>query len=202
MILVIGAIKVETFLVTANGKEQQRIQAFDPSKPYPKQWTLLQQQYLPPNKAMLHEYNSIQQSSNQEHIPEELKNIEIIDLESITLVQETDLEYIFSFTPQLPMFEAEVNENFHGRLFFNKDKQLIEMLHLKTNSSFSPKLALTIDSYELTIRITQFENVLHVTYIESDKSGSFLFLQEFHEINKKSFSNFLKVNGQLPPQYE
>ena len=184
---------VKTLLINGSGKKQQTIQSYDPAKSLELQWTLIEQQYETPSKARLHEYAETHQSNSSDDIPEELKGVEIINISSIKFKDENETHYLFSFTPRLPMFDQEANENFEGELFFNKTSNRIEKLHLKARESFSPKLSFNLESYEMTIEIDDIEGELHITSIETDKSGTLLFFNHFKEFHSLHFSNFNAV---------
>jgi len=184
---------VATMLINGSGKKQQRIQSYDPSKPLASQWQLLEQEYQVPSKATLHEYSKSQQAIATEEIPEQSKGIEIIDKSTLKFSGEDALYYVFTFTPRLPMFKPKINQKFEGKLYFNKRKKNIEKLHLKATESFSVGLSMEIKNYEMNIVIKAIAGQLHVTHINSDKSGTLLFFNDFKEYSSRDFSNFHTV---------
>jgi len=182
---------IETQLNNGNGKLQQRIQRYDPNLALDQQWQLIEQSKTKPSKAVLHEYAETQASIHTSEPPVDTKNIEIVHL--VTLMFEKNMgDYaVFSFKPRLPMFDEEVNKVFNGKLYFNNDKNYIEKLTINASEEFSAGFSVNVEKYDMDIEVSKVEGKLHVTQIESKKSGSAFIFNSFDEISTRIFSHFV-----------
>jgi len=188
---------IETQLDRGDGKLQQRIQRFDPNLELNQQWQLIEQDKKGPSKAVLHEYAKTQSSIRDEEHEVSSENVEIVHL--VTLALETDSKdyAIFSFKPRLPMFDDEVNKVFDGKLYFNKTTNYIEKLTIRASESFSPGFSFEVEKYNLKIDVSKIGEQLHVTQLESHKSGSAFIFSSFDEISTRKLSRFVIKNGYL-----
>ena len=98
---------------------------------------------------------------------------------------------VFSFKPRLPMFDEEVNKVFNGKLYFNNDKNYIEKLTINASEEFSAGFSVNVEKYDMDIEVSKVEGKLHVTQIESKKSGSAFIFNSFDEISTRIFSHFV-----------
>ena len=186
------AYTVETRLDNGNtgNKIQQTKQRFDPSLPLAKQWQLIESDYNEPTLARLADYQQTQLKLSQENPIEGAENVQFVDMATLEKLDENDKQHKFGFTPNLPMFDQEINQKFQGLLIFDGEKQQIVELIIEAQQSFSPRISFKLDSYRLQIRIENHEGVLHVKSIESEKQGSAFFFSSFDEKSTRLFSHF------------
>jgi len=185
---------IETQLDRGNGKLQQRIQRYDPNLELNQQWQLIEQDNKRPSKVILHEYTKTQSSIRNEEHEVNSENAEIVHL--VTLAFETDSEHyaIFSFKPRLPMFDDEVNKVFDGKLYFNKTTNCIEKLTVRASEPFSPGFSFEVKKYDMNIDVSKIGEQLHVTQLESHKSGTAFIFSSFDEISTRKLSRFVVKN--------
>lgn len=185
------AYTVETRL--DNGKKiQQTKQRFDPSLPLVKQWQLIESDYDAPSPARLADYQQTQIKLSQEDPTESIDNVQLVDIATLEKLSSNDKQQKFGFTPNLPMFDKEVNQIFQGLLTFDVEKQQIVELVIEAQQSFSPRISFKLDSYRLQISIENHQGALHVKSIESEKQGSAFFFSSFDEKSTRLFSRFKK----------
>jgi len=182
---------IETQLDRGNGKLQQRIQRYNPNLELNKQWQLIEQSKEKPSKAILHEYAKTQESIRSSEPPVDLENIDIVYLVTLKFEKNVGDYAVFSFKPRLSMFDEEVNKVFDGKLYFNKSKNYIEKLNISASEAFSPGFSVEVEKYDMNIEVSKVEEELHVTQIESDKSGSAFIFSSFDEISTRKFSDFV-----------
>ena len=182
---------IETQLDNGNGKLQQRIQRYDPNLELHNQWQLIEQSKEKPSKAILHEYAKTQESMRNSAPPVNTDNVELVYL--VTLAFEKDFEdyAVFSFKPRLPMFDDDVNKVFEGKLYFNKANNYIEKLTINASEPFSPGFSVEVEKYDMKIELSKIEENLHVTHIESNKSGSAFIFSSFDEMSTRKISHFV-----------
>lgn len=186
------AYTVETKLEKGK-KIQQTKQRFDPSKPRVEQWQLLQSDFEEPTPARLSHYKDTQLEIAEEVEQQYTENIEIIDFNTLSFIEQKEQLQMFKFTPKLPMFSDEVNQLFKGVLYFDGQTQQITKLLIEAQESFSPRISFTIDSYLLNIEIEKLDDQLHVISINSVKSGEAFWFTDFDEKSSRILSNFKKV---------
>ena len=121
-------------------------------------------------------------------------DIKIVDLSTLKFLDQNEQQKRFGFTPNLPMFDEEINQIFKGVLLFDTEKQRITNLLIEAKESFSPQVSFKVDSYLLSIDIDEREGHLHVVSLYSEKTGSAFFFTGFDETSSRVFSNFKKVN--------
>jgi len=182
---------IETLLDNGNGKLQQRVQRYDPNLELTKQWQLIEQDNKAPSKAIQHEYVKTQSSIRSEEHEINSENIEIVHLVTLAFEKDSGDYAIFSFKPRLPMFDDEMNKVFEGKLYFHKAKNYIEKLTIHASEAFSPGFSIEVEQYDMNIAVSKIGEQLHVTQIESNKSGSAFIFSSFDEVSTRNFSQFI-----------
>jgi len=182
---------IETQLDRGNGKLQQRIQRYDPNLELNKQWQLIEQSKEKPSKAILHEYAKTQESIRSSEPPVNSENVEIVYLVTLKFDKNVGDYAVFSFKPRLSMFDEEVNKVFDGKLYFNKTENYIEKLAISASEAFSPGFSVEVEQYDMNIEVSKVAGELHVTLIESNKSGSAFIFSSFDEISTRKISDFV-----------
>jgi hypothetical protein len=188
---------VETQLDTGNGKLQQRIQRYNPNLASNKQWQLIEESNENPSKAMLHEYAKTQESISSSEPLVNIENVEIVYLITLKFEKHSGDYTVFSFKPRLPMFDEEVNEVFEGKLYFNKTTNYIEKLTIIASEAFSPGFSVEVEKYNMNIEVSKIEGKLHVTQIESNKSGSAFIFSSFDEMSTRKLGSFVAKSDDL-----
>jgi len=182
---------IETQLDRGNGKLQQRIQRYDPNLELNKQWQLIEQGKKKPSKAILHEYAKTQESIRSSEPPVNSENVEIVYLVTLKFDKNVGDYAVFSFKPRLSMFDEEVKKVFDGKLYFNKTENYIEKLAISASEAFSPGFSVEVEQYDMNIEVSKVAGELHVTLIESNKSGSAFIFSSFDEISTRKISDFV-----------
>jgi hypothetical protein len=182
---------VETQLDTGNGKLQQRIQRYNPNLASNKQWQLIEESNEKPSKAMLHEYAKTQESIRTSEPYVDIENFEIVYLITLKFEKHSGDYAVFSFKPRLSMFDEEVNKVFEGKLYFNKTTNYIEKLTISASEAFSPGFSVEVEKYDMNIEVSKIEGKLHVTQIESNKSGSAFIFSSFDESSTRKLGSFV-----------
>lgn len=187
---------VETKLDNGNTGEkiQQTKQRFDPDMPPAQQWQLLESDFAMPTPARLAQFKETQLQMAESSERHNIGDIKIVDLSTLKFLDQNEQQKRFGFTPNLPMFDEEINQIFKGVLLFDTEKQRITNLLIEAKESFSPQVSFKVDSYLLSIDIDEREGHLHVVSINSEKTGSAFFFTGFDETSSRVFSNFKKVN--------
>lgn len=184
---------LETSLDKGDSKKQQRIQKFNPALPSQAQWQLLEHQYKPPSEQMLFEYAQTRASlANEENMT---AGSQIIDVSSLRFLSRSSSHEVYTFSPLLPMFDKEDARYFKGTLFVNKLNGQLDYLTISLADSFSPSFSVKLNRYDLKINLANENNVIHVSKIESHKTGRLVFVSEFNEKSTRLISDFSKVKG-------
>lgn len=182
---------LETLLDNGNGKLQHRVQRFNPNLKAEKQWQLIEQDQNAPTKGMLHEYAQTHKSIRDEEPIVDTTNVEIVQLITLQLKENKGEFAVFSFKPNLPMFDEDINKVFDGHLFFNTQTRQIEKLVISIAKPFSPGLTINVEQFEMNIAVVKIGEQLHVSQIESHKSGTAFLFNSFDETSTRKLTEFV-----------
>jgi len=189
------SFQVESILQTLHGKSQ-RLQRFDIDKEPAKQWTLLEQDNKTPPAGLIKEYNEIQRSNAQEESQATKSNAKdtFMDASSLKFKAIEGDSLVLSFQPKVDLLNEKQNRKLTGKLFVNKDTQLITKLLIVNTDEISVSAGSSIDELELKVDFIQHSSGFTVpdVWIYNTKGTAFVF-SDFEEKNSKKYSQIKRV---------
>jgi len=163
--------------------KSEQIVRFDPSKPYPEQWTPVQIGGKPPSEREIARYRRKGEDSDPEKVSTSSRRSqpslgEVLDVGRSFMFSETETHWVF----EIPLLKFG-NERFPPEKFqvlarVKKDGQLLENISLLLRESFRAKLVVKVKSGDASLDFVQVNPKFPPTLvkIEGDAAWSILFV--------------------------
>ena len=167
---------------------------FDPSRPRRERWTLLSVDGRDPTDEEAEDYRDDKGWDFDWN--DDNSGNEIVDFDTLTLVEETNDHWIFSFVP-VPDDEdddvgAELMRGVDGTLKVNRDPHYLEYLDLRLQQPMSPAFSVRIDNFLTRLMFGPATDTGPIVphAVDVRVSGRALFLVTFDETETIRYSDY------------
>ena len=167
---------------------------FDPSQPRRERWTLMSVDGRDPTESEAEDYRD---DKGWDFVWDDDDNgNDIVDFDTLSLVEETDDHWIFSFVP-VPDDEdddagAKLMQGVDGTLKVNRHAHYLEYLDLRLQEPVSPAFSVKIDNFltRLTFGPATDAGPIVPQTVDVRVSGRALFLISFDETETIRYSDY------------
>ena len=177
------------------GDIRQSTERFDPSNAPNKQWTLLtinggQTPTEKQRQAYLKEKNKPKSDEDNRF---KLKLNDLIQLNSLTLIENKKDYFNASFAVNLKQMSEKANESLTGLLTYNKKEGYISQIEITNKDIFSPVLTAKIDAFNLLFTFIKLGDAILPSEKHLTMHGTFAFFTEIDEVSTTKFSNYVHL---------
>jgi len=187
-----------SFQIASTGETARREQ-FDPRQE--PQWALVEINSEPPSEQQLAPY--FENKDKQQKLAEEknrdtgkLNLHEMIDIESLTLIEDDVDSAKYSFKPIIDDDEG-IAESLKGELWHNKQYNFIERFVYFNTEDFSPMTGVKIKRMYSSFKFKQIdENTFAPDQISMEVSGKAFVFKKIDDKASQTYSQYQQVNKQ------
>ena len=179
------------------GDITQSVEQFDGAKAQGEQWTLISlNQHTPTAKQQARFSASKTEQGKAEGQSFKIKLAELIQLDSLTLKQETEHKVIAEFDVNLPRLGDEASEALRGTLTLNKHDGFIESLRILNTEAFSVMFTAKIESFELVLEFINIDGATLPKKQTMSMTGKFALFTQINEVSEDNFTDYQRVTRQ------
>ncbi|MCW8876515.1 MAG: hypothetical protein OQJ89_10055 [Kangiellaceae bacterium] len=168
---------------------------YKPNPDKSKQWSLIELNGKKPTPKQIKRFVKKKVKASEKKSDEStnysVRLREIIDIDSLTVTQESDTHKIMSFNVFLERLGDDAKGKLDGSLTFNKNQQFIDSITITNNSEFSPMLTASITDFSLSFKFIKMDSAILPVENTMDMKGSFAFFTDIEETSVDRFSEFL-----------
>lgn len=161
---------------------------FMPNSAGNKQWSLLKINGNQPTEKQIQKF--VDNKSNKDNNGIALKLRELIQLDSLQLLSESDKLLQATFNVHLSKLGDKASRQLQGTLTFNKTLQFIEQLEIVNLAPFSPVFSAKIIDFKLTLSFFKIDDAILPHQQILTMKGSFAFFTEIDEVSTDTYSNY------------
>jgi hypothetical protein len=167
---------------------------FDPRLPGDRKWTLLFVDGRPPTEAQFREFLDEKDGDDSD---DDSDRIEVVNAETLELIDETDTRWIFRFDPEEDA--SEFVENVDASVRIRKDGPWVEVIEMHNNADIEPGFGTKIRTFLVRMEFGRaIDNGPVVPKLmDVELSGRTMLFIGFSENERVEYSNFVFAGEEL-----
>lgn len=182
-----------------HGKEKlTMLESYDPAKPKNQQWTLIKEYGKPPSENRQSEYQDLKQAEQTQADAKqaEQKLIEMVQLDSLQLIEKNQHIISLAFTPKLPNMPPEAIDKLTGLLLLDSQNQYVRKMKISNIDELSPAQNVTLSYFSMAFEFTQVDKMMLPQNIAIDFKGKMAFSKPISQHSVETYSDYRFVGSQ------
>ena len=175
------------------GDISQSTESFSPSLPVAEQWQLITIDGGTPSDKQKDKYRRNKLKQEGESLNLRIRELVIID--TLQIVSETEEALTASFNVQLDRLGDKASKKLTGLLTYNVVDSFISQIEITNLAAFSPVLTANITDFKLTLRFQKIGEAILPLRQDMNMSGTFAFFTKIEEVSRDTFSDFVYVGS-------
>ena len=175
------------------GDVTSSIELFDPSTAIEKQWQLLRINGKTPSSKQVKRFTKKKLKQAKEKNKNNNYSIplrELINLESLKLVDDNNSHITMSFDVYLEKLGEQSRGKLTGNLSYNKRLAFIEDITIVNKAEFSPVFSAKITDFKLAFNFANYNDSILPQQQNMEMKGTFAFFTEINEVSTDTYSNY------------
>lgn len=189
-----------TYTETSKQGEQVYVAHFDPRRPQDERWSLESVDGLDPTdkearKFLKRKNDQLEEQPQNDDGGERDVGMDVVP-GSVTLVEETDAHWLFSFQPGAETTEdAEFMSKVDGTLKVVKDGHYVSLIHLQTDKPIKPAKGVKISTFDTRLAFGRAfaDGPIVPLSVDTEVKGRAYLVVKIDETESIRYSNFERV---------
>lgn len=178
------------------GEINSSFESFQPNVDVSKRWSLLKINGKTPSQQQIKNFVRTKvKQANPEKENTTIKLREIIELDSLQLYADNQVNMQLSFTVHLEQLGEQATKNLRGILTYHKQHQFIKQIEIVNTGRFSPMLTADITDFRLILSFYHLDGAVLIHQQKLNMKGSFAFFAKIDEMSLDTFSDY-QYHGQ------
>lgn len=169
--------------------DMTRVEQFNAALPGSERWSLVTENGETPDKNRLKEYREHQQEllQDKDENTHELAFSDLINLSTLTLVDEEGDNVAFSFTPNIDKLD---NNALTGTIYLDKSSKQLRKILISNTDELNPAFSVTLTKFELELGFDVFEGLVMPAHTSTTINGTAAIFKSLDSIHKVTYSEY------------
>ena len=193
-----------TFNVTRkarSGDESELTEeSYNPAATDGPRWTLHKDKQQVPTATRLSKYQkATREKEAARKVADELaksdpdsadKLIDMIDLDSLEIIEQNDQQVILSFTPQIEDMGENTEEKLSGRLTVNINENYVTQMKIKNTGKLSPAFSVSLSKLTMVFNFIKIGKHILPQNITTDIRGKVAFVKNLEQYSSDTYFDY------------
>ena len=175
------------------GDISSKVERFDPRQPDESHWQLISLNGEKPTTKQQKSYLKERNEPTKEEHSISIRLSELIQVDTLVLLQESDLELITGFNVNTESLGINAKDELKGEIRYDKSENYIEEIRIINKAPFSPMFSAEIDSLEVIFQFNLVGDWVVIQKQAFTMKGTFAFFSEIDEVSIAQYSDYQTV---------
>lgn len=169
------------------------LETFTPNDEESKRWQLIEINGTKPSLKQHATYakKKDKQSKGEDSQHFSLSLNELIELDSVSLSSEDDLNFKASFDVNLEKLGEDASKQLTGTLTYNKAAGFIERIDIVNSVPFTPMFSASIDEFHISMQFIKIHDAILPQQYSLTMQGTFAFFTEINETSLDTYADYV-----------